>query len=261
MQTDRLASIRRHLYKAGSQTIQELALATGASEPTIRRDLKMLEDEGVIERIHGGARLCQSVGSEVAFGVREQRNIEAKRAIADSAYALLRPGQTICLDAGTTIAQVARRLRVQPIRLNVVTNGLSVAQELSGIPDIRVMLIGGDLRAENMSLVGPQAETMLGGIWFDQVFLGAGAIADDGSIYSQDNREAQLNALMLKRAGQRILLADASKFGLRATYQVAPLTTLDVILTDQTLPGLWREQLDHLPSTKTRYLGAADNVA
>lgn len=254
MQSDRLDAIRRHLYQAGSSTIQDLASATGASEPTIRRDLKLLEEDGVIERVHGGARLLPATGSEVAFDLREQRNIEAKRIIAESAYSLLRAEQTVFFDAGTTMAQLARRLRLQPLRLTVVTNGLAVAQELSALPDIRVILIGGDLRAENMSLVGPQAEAMLHGIWCDQLFLGAGAIAEDGAIYSQDNREASLNALMLKRAARRILLADSSKFGLRTTYQVAPLSALDLIVTDSELSGRWREHLGHLPKTQTRYM-------
>ncbi|HEX3983428.1 MAG TPA: DeoR/GlpR family DNA-binding transcription regulator [Acidisoma sp.] len=261
VQSDRLAAIRRQLYQAGSQTIQDLATATGASEPTIRRDLKLLEEEGVIERVHGGARLMQAAGSEIAFDLREQRNIQAKRAIAEAAYGLLRPGQTVFFDAGTTMAQLARRLRVQPVALTVVTNGLTVAQELSAIPEVRVMLIGGDLRAENMSLVGPQAEAMLAGIWCDQLFLGAGAVADDGAIYSKDDREASLNALMLKRAAHRVLLADASKFGLRTTYRVTSLAELDVIVTDAGMPGTWRDRLGRLPGTKTRFVSVAERDA
>jgi len=254
VQLDRLAAIRRQLYQAGSQTIQELAAATGASEPTIRRDLKLLEEDGAIERVHGGARLMQAIGSEVAFDLREQRHIEAKRDIAEAAYGLLRPGQTVLFDAGTTMAQLARRLRVQPIPLTVITNGLTVAQELATVDAVRVVLVGGDLRAENMSMVGPQAEAMLNGIWCDQVFLGAGAIAEDGAIYSKDDREASLNALMLRRAAYRVLIADASKLGLRTTFRVAPLSDLDLFVTDVAAPPAWRERLGHLPRTKTRFI-------
>ena len=150
---------------------------------------------------------------------------------------------------------------MQPLRLTVVTNSLTVAQELSALPDIRVVMIGGDLRAENMSLVGPQAEAMLQGIWCDQLFLGAGAIAEDSAIYSKDNREASLNALMLKRAARRVLLADFSKFSLRTTYQVAPLSDLDVIVTDSGLSSAWRDRLGRLPKTRTRYVDAAETTA
>lgn len=258
VQLDRLAAIRRQLYQAGAQTIQELAAATGASEPTIRRDLKRLEEDGLIERVHGGARILQVTGSEVAFDLREQRHIEAKRAIAEAAYALLRPGQTVLFDAGTTMVQLARRLRVQPIALTVITNGLAVAQELAAVEPVRVILIGGDLRAENMSMVGPQAEAMLAAIWCDQLFLGAGAIAEDGAIYSRDDREASLNALMLRRAAHRVLIADASKFGLTTTFRVAPLADLDLILTDTTAPAPWRERLGRLPKTKTRFIAPSE---
>jgi len=243
LQFDRLAAIRQQLYQTGSQTIQDLALATGASEPTIRRDLKMLEEQGLIARVHGGARILQAAGTEAAFALREQRNIAAKRAIAEAAYSLLKPGQTVCFDAGTTIAQLARRLRLQPMKLTVITNGLAVAQELANVDHVRVLLIGGDLRAENMSLVGPHAEAMLGGIWCDQLFMGAGAIAEDGCIYSIDDREAVLNAVMLRRATQRILMADSSKFGLRTTFRVASLTDATHLITDDGLAEPWRERL------------------
>ncbi|MCB8881532.1 hypothetical protein ACELLULO517_14875 [Acidisoma cellulosilytica] len=159
------------------------------------------------------------------------------------------------------MAQLARRLRVQPQRITVVTNGLTIAQELSALSDIRVIMIGGDLRAENMSLVGPQAEAMLAGIWCDQLFLGAGAIAEDGAIYSRDDREASLNALMLKRAAHRVLLADSSKFGLRTTYRVSSIAELDVIVTDAGMPASWRDRLGRLPKTQTRYMDAAEMVA
>lgn len=258
MQLDRLAAIRRQLYQAGSQTIQELAAATGASEPTIRRDLKLLEEDGVIARVHGGARILESTGSEVAFSLREQRNIEAKRAIAEAAYALLRPGQTVLLDAGTTTGQIARRLRLQPIALTVITNGLTVAQELATVDQVRVILIGGDLRTENMSMVGPQAEAMLASIWCDQVFLGAGAVAEDEAIYSRDDREASLNALMLRRAPYRVLVTDASKLGLATTFRVAPLADLDLILTDVAAPAAWRNRLGRLPRTQTRFVAPSE---
>lgn len=258
MQLDRLAAIRRQLYQAGSLTIQELAAATGASEPTIRRDLKLLEEDGAIERVHGGARLMQAIGTEVAFDLREQRHIEAKRAIAEAAYALLRPGQTVLFDAGTTVAQLARRLRVQPLPLTVITNGLTVAQELATVEAVRVVLVGGDLRAENMSMVGPQAEAMLESIWCDQLFLGAGAIAEDGAIYSKDDREASLNALMLRRSAHRVLIADASKLGLRTTFRVAPLADLDLFVTDDAVPPSWRDRLGRLPRTKTRFVDPSE---
>ena len=109
--------------------------------------------------------------------------------------------------------QLARLIRINPLPLRIFTNGLAVAQEFLNISDLEVVLLGGQLRSENASLVGPQAEAMLESIWFDQLFLGASAIGPDGAIYSVDSAEANLNRCMLTRSAHRFVLADSSKFG------------------------------------------------
>jgi len=179
---------------------------------------------------------------EVAFQERARRNLGAKRAVAAAAYELLVPHATVFLDAGTTVLQLARLIRLNPLPLRIVTNGLSVAQEFLNVPNLEVVLIGGRLRSENASLVGPEAEAMLESLWFDQLFLGVSAVGNDGALYSVDSAEASLNRRMLARAAQRFLLADASKFGTTATYRVAPLTEVRVV-TDGRLPSEWRGRL------------------
>ncbi len=200
MKVGRLDAIRSHLYANGPSTIQAIADAVGASLATIRRDLQVLEDEGAIDRVHGGARIAEGSSVEVAFQERANQNLAAKRALAAACYATLEPHGSVFLDAGTTVLQLARLMRVNPLPLRVFTNGLAVAQELLNVPRLQVVLLGGQLRSENASVVGPQAEAMLDGLWFDQLFLGAGAIGDDGVVYSIDAAEASLNARMLGRA-------------------------------------------------------------
>lgn len=239
---DRLDAIRSHLYANGFSTIQSLADSVGASLATIRRDLRILERDGAVDRVHGGARIAEGSAVEVAFQERIKRNLTAKRAIATAAYALVNPHTAIFLDAGTTVLQLARLIRINPLPLRIFTNGLAVAQELLNVSDLEVVLLGGLLRSENASLVGPQAETMLDSIWFDQLFLGASAIGPDGAIYSVDGAEAHLNKCMLTRSAHRFVLADSTKFGTMATYKVAPLTSEHVI-TDAKLPKEWRRQL------------------
>ena len=225
----RLDAIRSHLYAHGFSSIQELADTIGASLATIRRDLRVLETEGAIDRVHGGARIAEGSTVEMAFQERAKRNLAAKRAIAAAAYELLTPHASVFLDAGTTVLQLARLIRVNPLPLRIFTNGLAVAQEFLNVPSLEVSLLGGQLRSENASMVGPQAETMLDTLWFDQLFLGASAIAPDGAIYSVDSAEANLNKRMLTRAGQCFVLADSSKFGTMATYRVGPLTGSRVV--------------------------------
>jgi DeoR/GlpR family transcriptional regulator of sugar metabolism len=243
MKPDRLSLIRQHLYSHGPATVQELADATGASLATLRRDLSALEAEGAIDRTHGGARLAQGSSIEVSFDVRETEHIADKRAIADAAYRLLRPHSTIFLDSGTTVLQLARRLKLEPIPLVVFTNGLAVAQELLSATRVRVMLLGGLLRPDNASVVGPQAEAMLERLHFDQLFMGVSAVADDGMIYSVDVSEASLNEKMLARSSERIILADASKFGGVATYAVAPLKAASTVISNSALAAQWEQSL------------------
>ena len=243
---ERLDAIRSHLYANGFSSIQGLAGAVGASLATIRRDLQALEREGAIDRVHGGARIAEGSSVEVAFQERAKHNLSAKRALAAAAYKLLSPHATVFLDAGTTVLQLARLIRINPMPLRIFTNGLSVAQEFLNVPNLEVVVLGGQLRSENASLVGPQAEATLDGLWFDQLFLGVGAVGDDGAIYSVDSAEASLNGHMLPRSAQRFVMADASKFSTMATYRVAPLSAVTRVITDHRLSAEWRRRFDEL---------------
>ncbi|MEQ1769246.1 MAG: DeoR/GlpR family DNA-binding transcription regulator [Devosia sp.] len=243
MKTDRLSLIRQHLYSHGPASVQALADATGASLATLRRDLSALEAQGVIDRSHGGARLAEGSSIEVSFDMRENEHIGGKRDIADAAYRLIKPHSTIFLDSGTTVLQLARRLKLDPMPVDVFTNGLAVAQELIAAPRVRVTLLGGLLRADNASVVGPLAEQLLDRLHFDQLFMGASAVADDRMIYSVDVSEASLNEKMLRRSRLRVLLADSSKFGGSATYAVAPLSDASVIVSDAALSPAWQDAI------------------
>jgi DeoR/GlpR family transcriptional regulator of sugar metabolism len=242
LKASRIDAIRGHLYTHGFSTVQAVAEAVGASPATIRRDLQVLEREGAIDRVHGGARIAEGSSVEVAFQERAKRNLVAKRVIARAAYQALLPHATIFLDAGTTVLQLARLIRINPLPMRIFTNGLSVAQEFLNVPNLSVSLIGGQLRSENVSLVGAEAEAMLETLWFDQLFLGVSAIADDGALYSVDSAEANLNRRMIGRSATTYVLTDASKFGTTATYRVAPLSKLRVI-TDVRLSSDWRGRL------------------
>jgi DeoR/GlpR family transcriptional regulator of sugar metabolism len=258
---DRATLIRQFLFAHGHSAVQDIADAVGASLATVRRDLMDLEADGAIERTHGGARIAGRVATELAFGLRESRQIAQKRAIADAAYDRLVPDTALFLDAGTTVLQLARRMRLDPLPLTVFTNCLPVAQILMDVAAIRVTLLGGSLRAENASMVGALAEDMLERLWFSQLFLGAGAIADDGSVTSVDEQEARLNARMIGRAEHVLLLADASKFGQRLTYRVDRLRPPVEVITDSGLGAEWTGRLAGFGVPVTRAAPAARAVA
>lgn len=244
MRDDRLLEIRRLLYGAGTGcSVQEIADTIGASLATVRRDLIDLEAQGVIERTRGGARISETSGQEVAFALREQQNLAEKRAIAETAYAHLRPHSSVLMDAGTTVLQLARCIRLRPMPLSVFTNCIPVAQVLADVPEVKVTLLGGVLRTENASMVGGLAERMLEELWFDQLFLGAGALASDRYIYTLDEAEASLNSKMISRSSTRYLLIDSTKFGRNLTYRVSPLKDIMSVITDGALSQEWSDRL------------------
>lgn len=246
MKIDRATAIRQHLFAKGHSSIAEIAQAVGASEPTVRRDLLALEAEGQIVRTHGGAQIAEASGVEIAFESREQINLPFKRAIGAAAFGMLQPETSVFLDAGTTVLQLARRLRLNPVPLRVFTNCLPVAQVLMGASEVQVTLLGGALRRENASMVGMLAEAALERLWFDQLFLGAGAIGEDCGISSADEQEARINALMLTRTRAPVVLADADKFGRRLTYGVARLAEGARVVTDARLAPAWQARLAEL---------------
>ena len=243
MKDVRYSAIRQHLFRAGFSSVQQIAEAVGASLATIRRDLLVLQAEGAIARNHGGASISESAGDDVAFELREQHNLAAKRAIGDAAFDFIMPHSTIFLAAGTTVLQVARRIRLNRMPLSVFTNCLTVAQVLVTVHDLKVTLLGGHLRPQNVSMVGGFADAMWEHLWFDQLFLGTGAIDEDCCLYSLNEEEARLNEKMLSRATNRILLVDSSKFGRRLTYRVAKLSADTAIVTDDGITLNWKTRL------------------
>lgn len=243
MKPDRFTAIRQLLFARGHMSIAEIAEAVQASEPTVRRDLTLLESEGAIVRTHGGARIAEQMGGEIAFETRESLRLPEKRAISEAAYKLLRPGYSVFMDAGTTVLQLARLLRLRPMSLNVFTNCLPLAQILLHVPEVKVTLIGGAMRAENASVVGALAEETLEKLRFDLAFLGMGAMGDDGAIYTVDPQEARLNALTVERAARSAVLSDSSKFGSYLTHRVRIAGSGLSIITDAGLSQAFRDKL------------------
>ncbi|NBZ87162.1 DeoR/GlpR family DNA-binding transcription regulator [Stagnihabitans tardus] len=236
MKSERAALIRRYLHEHGPSSLAALSQATGASLPTLRRDLTEMERQGLVIRDHGGASLAESHLREAAFEAREALALPEKRAIAAAAHALLTPGATVFLDAGTTVLQLARRIRAEPLALSVFTNCLPIAQTLAEAEGVKVTLLGGAYRPENASITGPLAEAMLESLWVQHLFLGCGSVAPDLTLTSADESEARLNARMISRAAQATLLADPSKFGPRLTYGFAPLAAVHRVITTELPP-------------------------
>jgi len=243
MQPDRLTQIRHYLYAHGETRIHELARSLDISLATLRRDLQRLEEQGIVTRSHGGAAIAEFAGLELGFSVRENRNLAEKRAIAVEAYRRLRPRSVVFFDAGTTVLQLAKLLRLRPTPLTLFTNSLAVAEVLFGVEPVQVFMLGGRLRHENKCVVGPIAEQVIDQLWFDQLYLGASAVQPDQNVATPDGDESRLNSSMLRRSAEHLLLADSSKFGRNATYRVAPLKEMTELISDDGLDEGWRARL------------------
>lgn len=240
---DRRRRIVAWIHERGSATVNDLAREFGVSTVTVRTDLQALERSGALERSHGGALPLASAGgdspiTEAPLSVKQSRYHDEKVDIARVAAAMIRDGETIILDSGSTTFEIARLLGELPLRsLTVVTNALNIATELVGAPShIRVLMLGGVLRPLSYSMVGPDAELTLSRLVADRLFLGADAIDLDLGVTTADPTEAQLNSRMVKIARETIVLADASKFGRRSFSPIAPLEAVHCIVTDRKAP-------------------------
>jgi len=217
-------------------TVEELVDRFGVSAVTIRGDLDALTATGAIVRSHGGA-LKRVEASDEPIDVKETLHHAEKTRIARAALAMIRDGETIILDSGTTTVEIARQIRSSELRsLNVVTNALNIAMELANLPHVRVIMIGGLLRPMAYTLVGPSAENALRGLNADRVFLGVDGLDPEIGLMTPDVLEAKLNAIMIEIAREVVVVADSSKFQRRSLSVIAKLDKVHKLITDDAAP-------------------------
>ncbi|MBT3380953.1 MAG: DeoR/GlpR transcriptional regulator [Lentisphaerae bacterium] len=222
--------------KGGSVRVDELADRWDVRPITIRRDLDLLANEGLAIRVRGGALRNERVRLELGYDERMHQNHAAKVAIAQRAAELVRPGQTIILDTGTTTQLLARELASRT-DIQVVTNSMVVAFELRGALGVSVILLGGQARKGGGELIGPLTERILGDFHADIAFLGADAVDVDGGFYTTDLGVARIEELMIQTATTAVVLADTSKLNRRAFVRYASYDTIDIWIAGGPLPA------------------------
>lgn len=217
-------------------TVEELVGRFGVSAVTIRGDLDALSSVGAVVRSHGGA-LKRVEAPDEPITVKETLHHAEKARIAQAAIRMIRDGETIILDSGTTTAEIARQLKISEFRsLNVITNALNLAMELANLPHVRVIMIGGLLRQMAYSLVGPSAEHALRGLHADRLFLGVDGLDPEIGLMTPDVHEAKLNAIMIEIARETVVVADSSKFQRRSLSVIAKLDKVNKLITDDQAP-------------------------
>jgi DeoR/GlpR family transcriptional regulator of sugar metabolism len=227
----RRATIAEQLRVEGEASIAELAAFFGTSEMTIRRDLDLLEVEGLARRARGGAISVQSRSFEPPVLQRAAHMAEAKRRIGAAAAALLRENETVVIDVGTTTHEMVKAIP-DDLTITAITSSLLIATALATKPSVKTIMTGGVLRLGELSLVGPRAQSAFHDLNCDTVFLGVAGVSDTNGLseYNLDDADVKRSAVA---SGRRIiLLADASKIGRVAFVTFAPISVVDLLVTN-----------------------------
>jgi len=241
---ERRRRIIAQVEQQGRATVEELAARFAVSTVTVRSDLEALARAGSVVRSHGGALPPAGPVTDAPLSIKATRHHDEKMRIAQAAVRMIRSGETIILDSGTTTAEIAAQIRQAHFEaLTVVTNALNIAMALAGLPHVRVLMLGGMLRETSYSMVGPEAERALAKLTADRLFLGVDGIDPQFGLTTPDPLEAELNALMIRVSREVVAATDSSKFGRRSLSVIAPLRSLHKIITDK---GVSRETVEEL---------------
>jgi DeoR/GlpR family transcriptional regulator of sugar metabolism len=225
---ERLDVTLRLVRNAGTAALSDLAVRLGVSEMTVRRDLDELQRRGLVRRVRGGAVAVDT--PENGFAARAGWQAGLKERIGRATAELVAPGSTVLLDAGTTTPHVARAL-LDRAPLTVAALSLPVAEVLADQPGIRLLVVGGEVRPGERSLAGPVTAAVLATLGFDVFVMSIGGITPAG--WSEFTLEdAAVKQAGLRQAARTVVVADASKLGVRAFARVADLGAAERLVTD-----------------------------
>jgi DeoR family glycerol-3-phosphate regulon repressor len=244
---DRRRAILEAISLGGEARVVDLANRLRVSDETIRRDLKGLEAERLIRKIHGAFLPPEPLG-EPRFDRRMALEEEAKKAIARLAAAQVRDGDAILLDTGSTTAYVARALHGHR-NLLVVTNSVDIARTLATRNGNRVYMAGGELRADDGAALGVSATAFVQQFRVRLYFLSVGAIDLEDGLMDFHLEEAEFSRVAMRRAERTIVVADHTKFGRRALVSVCPLSAVQTLITDKPLRAPFQDRLRRAEAT------------
>jgi len=231
LREERKRKISQLIQENGKATVAELSRLFGVSESTIRRDLEELDQQGIIQRAHGGAVVIEHAAPEPPVIQRMVENAEEKRRIGRAAADLVRDGETVFIGSGTTTLEVAHNL-VDRENLTVITNALNIANVFAGKSNVTVIVVGGLLRHSELSMLGHIAEQTLQELHAAKAIMGMRAISIEHGLTSDYLLETMTDRAIIRAAPEVILVADHSKFGKVSTARVAPVTAVHKVVTD-----------------------------
>lgn len=225
----RRASIVATVENAGYASVADLAETFSVTEMTIRRDVRLLADQGLVRRVHGGAsRVDPPLGTP--FEERQAARAAQKTAVATVAASLLEPGTVVAFDSGTTVAEVPAHLS-DGLALTVVTHSVPVMAALAHRGDLTVIGLGGQLNPGTHSFAGPTTRAAVAELTLDTLLLSASGVSAEG-LHCATPHDADIKQALMARAAVVILLVDSGKVGVAAAVRVAPLTAVDILVAD-----------------------------
>ena len=241
----RQAFILERVREDGAVKVADLVRELGVSDMTVRRDLEILDERGLLEKVHGGATILPgSALFEPTFAAKARLNQAEKDAIADAAAALVEPGMAIAISAGTTTYALAQRLADIP-SLTVVTNSIRVTDVLHhiGRPDQTIILTGG-VRTRSEALVGPFAVAAIRTVHVDLVFVGVHGMDPRSGFTCPNLLEADTDRALIEAGRRLVVVADHTKWGVIGISSIARFDQADVLITDVGLPPDVRAMLE-----------------
>lgn len=248
---DRLSQVLEIISKHGSADVESVAATLNVSAATIRRDFDDLAQRQLVSRTHGGA-IATGSSMNLPLKYKAAKNDQTKQLIAREATKYIERYQVIGLNGGTTTTEVARALAVDPKfapldeqqpALTVVTNAVNIAAELTVRHQIKIMVTGGVARPQSFELTGPYSEQVLNEVNIDIAILGVEALDVSRGAAARHEDEARVNRQIAARAEKLIVVTDSAKFTRKAFANIAPLSEIDILITDS---GITSEQIDAL---------------
>lgn len=236
--TKRRSSILDELQSKGRLRVANLSRDLGVSEVSIRRDLRILEEKGLLKRIHGGAVALDDSATETSLAVQDPQR-EKKERIGKAAAQLVRRGESLIFDSGSTPLQVARSLDrglLQSGNLTVISAYLPVVRELGRWSGVHFILLGGIYLPNYDLMVGPQTIQQLKGLHVDKIFLGADGMTLSQGLTTANVLEAEVDRAMVQAATEVIAVSDSSKIGVIGLATIMPFSGINMLITDSEAP-------------------------
>lgn len=229
IQAERIKAILELLNEQGSVSVDDLASRLDVSPMTIRRDLDSCDKEGLLTRCHGGAFIRKASITEVPYSDKSLRNIDEKKRIAERCAMLVKPNDTVYLDAGTTCLEVARKIVDIP-GIRVTTNDLTIALYLS-THDIEVYVPGGIIQKSTKSVLGESVTKTIQQMNFTVSFIGTASISNSWEVMTPTMEKMYLKRMIIERSEHSYVVADASKFHHQAMYRIEHLSKVSGLVT------------------------------